>query len=598
MSLHKRSSLGAGLAILVLLPTAAAPSAKDQSGSLPQISDVDRRFLTQLVRRTIDSHFAGDVLYKPGYVPPSLSQMECQIVVTIRRAGVARGIGISSHRAIIQGVREAAVLAAESAIAGGLPRSQVLDGTRIEMQALGPVVPYQSPRNWTEPGAVDEFLEPGIDGVQLFLDDEQRWFTPAEMIAKNVNFTEALRTLAKEITLNPQVLHEALLSKFQTLHWVELDDSGQIVSLTRGMITIAPEQVTPKAVDDAIMQLGDLLVYRQLPSGRFNYEYDPAADRYGQDEDELAQSTATWAAVQFARHAPSDRTRRAAKAAIDERLAHLARLPGADNAAFIAEPKRRNRLGVTALFCLGLAEHSDTSALAATRDQLVRAMRWLQQPGGELVPAFPPASIVDTQERYPGQALLALARDYQLTPSKETLDAFDRAHRFYSEFFASARPPAVVPWHSQAFALMSSLTKRSDYASFVYTMCDLACDHQLRPDNSEAAQLWGAFTARGVFEPGASTALFVQGLAAAARLARERGDLERFDRYRQACKLGVRFLLQLQIKPEECFYIRSTRDALHGLREGPTRSTLRIDDCAHALVALIQSRDIIFAESP
>jgi hypothetical protein len=145
---------------------------------------------------------------------------------------------------------------------------------------------------------------------------------------------------------------------------------------------------------------------------------------------------------------------------------------------------------------------------------------------------------------------------------------------------------------------MAGMTKRSDYANFVFNMSDLACDHQLTPKNCESPQLWGAFAARGVFDPGASTALFVQGLTEAAKLARDQGDSERFDRYRQACTLGVRFLLQLQIKPEECFYIRSTHDALHGLRMSPTQSHLRIDDCAYALVALIQSRDLIFAESP
>lgn len=584
------------LAILtgvIVLSTASAAKSSDLDVSrLPEISKVDRAYLTELVRRTIESRSMetrGETgaLYSPKLVPAQLERIECQVLVTLRQGGFVRGIGVSQRDNAIDAAREAAVLAAESAVVGGVARATLLDQMRIDIQVLGEVIPFVSNRNWTEPGALDGFLAPGVDGVMLFLDEEQRWFTAAEMISKNVSLTEALRTLSKEVTLNPQVLNEARLSKFRALHWWESDDEGHITSLVRGMQIIPPEDVTRRAIRDAINRVGDYLIYRQLPNGRFTYKYNPAAMNYTGADSELAQSGATWAVAELAAHRDTSVARRALRRAVRARMDQWVEFPAA-HGAFLTEPDTENRLGVTAQFYLALSVAPDAERYEASRASLLEAMLWLHQSDGAIIPAFPPAKKLDTQERFSGQALLAMARAYEREPSQRLLDALDQSFEFYRPLFEQRRLPAMVPWFSQAYGIMARLTRKQAYADFVYAMNDLAMEYQRTSKNSDAAELWGAIEAPGIFGAGASTALFAQGFCEAAKTAKHFGDEQRFGRYREASLRAARFILQLEFKPAECYYVKSPTDVLGGIRTTPLDAALTIDSTQDALIALIR----------
>lgn len=591
------------LSVAIVLSTASVAKSDDSGVSrLPEISPVDRAYLTDLVRRTIDSRSTesrgeSGSLYSPKMVPAELEHIECQVLVTLRQGGFVRGIGVSQRDNIIDAAREAAVLAGESAVVGGVERAELLDQMRVDIQVLGDVIPFLSEKNWTEPGALDGFLTPGLDGVMLFLDEEQRWFTAAEMISKNVSLTEALRTLSKEVTLNPQVLNEARLSKFRALHWWESDDAGHITSLVRGMEIVSQDNVTRRAIGDAIGRMGDYLIYRQLPDGRFTYKYNPAAMDYAGADSEVAQSGATWAVAELAGYRDTSAARRALRRAVQARMDQWVEFPAA-HGAFLSEPDTENRLGVTAQFYLALSAAPDADRYEASRASLLESMLWLHQSDGAIIPAFPPATKLDTQERYSGQALLAMAKAYEREPSQQLLDALDQSFEFYRPLFEQRRLPAMVPWFGQAYGIMARLTRKHAYADFVYAMNDLTLEYQLTPANSDAAELWGAIEAPGVFGAGASTALFAQGFCEAAKTAIHFGDKQRYDLYREASLRAARFILQLEFKPNECYYVKSPTDVLGGIRTTPLDAALTIDSTQDALIALIRVDDLLFEGKP
>lgn len=572
---------------MVLSTVAAGQSIASITPALPEINEVDRQYLTKLIRRTLEYRIRDGSLYKPNLVPPQLDSQECQVLVTLRQGGFARGIGVSQRDKIITAAREAAILALESAKVGGANRRRVLDQVRIEVQVLGEIVPFRSLKNWTEPGALDGFLTPGLDGVMLFLDEEQRWFTPAEMISKNVSLQDALRTLSKEVSLDPQVLNEARLSKFRALHWWESDDEGHITSLVRGLDVVDKNEVTPFAIKRAIERIGGYLVYRQLPNGRFAYEYEPASAGYSDSDSELAQSGATWAMAAFAKWGESESARRALRRAIRARRDAWVEFPAA-HGAFLTEPDNQNRLGVTAQLCLALQAAPEPQRYQAGRKSLLDAMLWLQQADGSILPAFPPAHKFDTQDRYPGQALLAFANAYEREPSQRLLDAIDSSFEFYRHRFKQHHPPAMVPWFSQTYGKMARLIRKRTYADFVFEMTDLTLKYQLTPENCTAPELWGAIEAPGIFSAGASTALFLHGLCDAAETARFFDDQDRYERYKTACMQAARFVLQLEFKPSECYFIKSPADVVGGIRTSPTEVNLSISSSKNALIGLIK----------
>ena len=564
---------------------------------VPHIPAVERRFLTQLARRTMVSAASGDQPYEPVYVPPSLSDVECQIVVRLRRKGYNCGIGISEPGLVAQACQEGATRAYGSAKLAGFEGLEFLSDATIEIEALGPLYPYPEDKKWTEPGALDAFIEPGVDGVSITLDDDQRWFTPGEMLAKNVSMDEALRTLFKELSLDPASIPSGRLARFRTLHWWEPAPNRDVVLLRRGMTSVDPSAVVPEVIEASIEKLTHYLVYRQLPDGGFRHTFDPSADIYMDENPVIADSTVAWALACRAASASDKAAHRASEAAIEALRKRIIVLPDVENAGFVATPDAKNKLGVTAQLCLALAESPDADRYATQRTHLANAMLWLQLPTGKIVTAFPPAQVLPVQDVYPGQALFALARCYESSPSQEILDTFDRALGFYQQLFTEDGPPLMVPWQARAFAAMARMTKKRAYADFVFRMCDAATSHQLLSANSPYPELWGAITAPGL-PASASTAAFVAALADAAELASQFGDEQRHRDYASAAVWGARFVMQLQFREVECYFVRSVQDTVNGIRRSPIDCRISSDDCAEAIIALTCVKQLLQSVEP
>jgi hypothetical protein len=303
-----------------------------------------------------------------------------------------------------------------------------------------------------------------------------------------------------------------------------------------------------------------------------------------------------WALSAYARRSRSSAATAAADLAIENQLERRTDLAGIDGAAFIRTADNDNELGATALTCLALLEHPQPQRYAKECDQLLAGMLWLQQPDGRFITAFPPARQLPSQLYFPGEALCALARAHRSDPQERYMQAFDRALSYYRNFFEKQRVPAFVPWQVQAFAEMALHSKRDDFARFVFDMCDWLAGTQLDEQNCKWPEMWGGFAPYTPGRAGVSTASYLEGFADALRLARQRGDSERARRYERVIASAARFVMQLQVRPAEAYFIRSPRDAVGGIRTTPSHNHLRIDHCQHALLALCKARDALFGE--
>ena len=208
--------------------------------------------------------------------------------------------------------------------------------------------------------------------------------------------------------------------------------------------------------------------------------------------------------------------------------------------------------------------------------------------------AFPPVVEVAAQNYFPGEALLALALAYEHEPQAEILTAFDRALDFYRSYFEDSPSPAFVPWQVQAFAAMARHTQRRDYVDYVFALTDWLAQRQLNRDNCDWPELWGGIAAYQPNRAGVATASYLEAFTDALGLARKVEDQPRAERYEQVVKLAARFVMQLQIKPEEAYFVRSQQDAVGGIRTNPALNLLRIDHCQHALVGLLKAREVLY----
>ena len=336
------------------------------------------------------------------------------------------------------------------------------------------------------------------------------------------------------------------------------------------------------------------MAYRQLDSGLFAYQYEPGRDLYSDKQNLVRQVGSVVAMSAHAKWSGNSASRAAADLGIRFHLQGLTDVPDAENAAFIATTDGRNKLGVTALLLLAMAEHPDAQRYKDIRAKLINGILRLQRPSGVFVTSFPPALAIDAQEYFPGEALLAMAADYSEKPSARTLDSFHRAITFYREYFRGTRSPAFVPWQVQAYALMARYTKRRDYVDYVFELTDWLAEKQLDRSNCNWPEMWGGVAAYSDGRAGVSTASYLEGFADALALARSVGDATRAERYERVVREAARFVMQLQVRPAEAYFIRSPQDAIGGIRTSPSLNLLRIDHCQHALVGLIKAREVLF----
>jgi len=583
---------------LLLLAVCIAPARADKLSEpdVPVVSGNHRAYLSRLARRTVRDSALERGTYEPSYVPAALAARSGEVVVRLRQRGYLLATAAAGPAPVALATRDAALTAAEMLLAEKSLDLDLANRMLIEIELVGPPQTFEVEGDWTKPRVVDPFVEPGVHGLILTGGTARHRFCPTELVTSDFTVAEALKRFAEAVRLDPSKTTEVKFSRFRTEHWYEPESSAQTVSLRRGLTVVEPKVVTLKTMDTAIDRLAEYMTYRQLESGLFTYQYDPGGDAYSDEQNLVRQVGAVVAMAVYARASGKSASRAAADLGIRYHLQGLTPVSGVENAAYIATADGRNKLGVTALLALAMAEHPEPDRYASTREQLVNGMLLLQRPSGMFVTAFRPDVEVQAQDYFPGEALLATAAHYRLDPSIRILEAFHQAISFYREYFRGGPSPPFVPWQVQAYTLMAEQSKRRDYVEYVFELTDWLAQMQLNQQNCQWPELWGGVSTYQPGRVGVATAAYLEGFADALKLARAVDDTERSERYERVVREAVRFVLQLQVRPEEAYFIRSPRDAIGGIRTSPSLNRMRIDHCQHALIGLIKARKVLFLD--
>ena len=272
-----------------------------------------------------------------------------------------------------------------------------------------------------------------------------------------------------------------------------------------------------------------------------------------------------------------DEVRGAAECAVDALLAGL-RLDEAGAWIEAGDPPSiaETSFVLLALCSLGRARQDDRAArIAATlwacidRHGRFRTHRDL----GEEADPF--------QDYCPGQAMLALAiacRDGVAAVDEPRLA---RAFRFYRHRFRFNRGFGQVSWLLVSLAAWWGITNDDPFADLAYEVADWILEFQ-------QTKTGGFITGHQSDCPGYTTALYLEGLAAAARLAGTRGDHARRDRYIEAAARALRFLDRLVIQPRDAAILPNPTAAVGAVRASEWSSEVRSDFVQHALIAVLE----------
>jgi orotate phosphoribosyltransferase/AMMECR1 domain-containing protein len=187
------------------------------------------------------------------------------------------------------------------------------------------------------------------------------------------------------------------------------------------------------------------------------------------------------------------------------------------------------------------------------------------------------------QDYFPGQALLALASAHQSGLTEIIDGRLDNAFKYYRHRFRYRRNFGQVSWLMQAFAKWWEATGDRAFADFVFEIGDWVLQHQ-------QAKTGAFINDHQSDSPGYTTALYLEGIAVAARVAASSGDPQRHDRYLESLTRGFAFVDRITIQQRDASLLPNPEFAIGGLRQSLYASEIRVDFVQHSLSAILDAR--------
>jgi AMMECR1 domain-containing protein len=622
--------LSAG-AVAVAQETPATRPAEPLAPPPPLLKPIDQAYLIRTAREAITAASTHSRPSEPVYVPPGLREMRCPVFITLRNEGALLAIGQSEASPVVLGVAAAAENALRTAFAKKKPITPERGRTcSIEIELLGPAVPVGTAAERSEQLA--DRYEPGIEGIGARIGTKDVFIRPSQIVSlepqclregeTSYRCNRYLETIdsvlsalgiatgsddggkeAASIRAGTVPPESVGFSRYRTLHFWQKRPGERPVELISGMRLVMPDEVTPARLDEVIRQTARYIRYRQRPDGFFAYEFLPGRDHYNiADQNWVRQAGVIWSAAVYARITGDAGWRRCSDRAIEAMRRMTRPRAGVEEAVFLPTPDGENKLGATALLGLALLDAPEPERYTGLAIALGDAVRSMQNANGRFVVNFPPATDQPGNQDYsPGEALLFLARLYDRSHEPRWRETLDRALPYYRKYYVEAATPPFVVWQMQAWGQLARTTTLKRYADFVFDMADRLITSQLRIDVTPAEPMSiydGGLDVYAKRRTGISTAPYVEGLIEALRTARAFRETARAGRYADVIGRATRFILQLQFKPEEAYYVRSPTDVIDGFRSSPLESAIRIDNDQHALFALMGARALLWPDAP
>jgi hypothetical protein len=261
-----------------------------------------------------------------------------------------------------------------------------------------------------------------------------------------------------------------------------------------------------------------------------------------------------------------------------------------------------NRLAAAGLIVLTIHELPAPQAdLLEKAEQLCNYIRSRQQPDGSLsfrdVPGDARGALEDVEGTafYPGVALYGLMRSQDQRPASWKIDVVRRALGYYQPWWRAHKSLTMVPWQTAACAEAYLRTRELAFAAFVNEMNDWVCGLQYGLDPRHP-EWWGGF--KGYQDgnllpspPQIGSAAYAEGLVEACRVARQAGDVARYDRYKAALELCLQFVIRLQYAETNAQHFAAAyrqRFLIGGFHASHEDGNLRLDYNQHAVGALVQ----------
>lgn len=555
-----------------------------ESARIRSLEDEDKAYLVRLARRTLLAIAQGET--PPGAdAPASLSSWNTrpQVYCTLRQDG--RTVGRAGGRS--ENLAEAVVAAVRGALeeqrrhdARGATAASAFG---IELSVLGGWVPLGR-ISWSQ---LRGLVELGLHAIRLELGDRTAVFNASVPVHQRYELETALDSLGVESGAGSAAWRfpDATLSLAHELHLVEASGGRGFFELRRGMLAGPAAPVTRARLMSSLRAGAEWLMRNQREDGTYAYLFEPERAAFSDADNVIRQASTAFGLAAVGAYLEEPAIEDSARRCIDYLLSKT-KYGDADRSTPYIHHLSVHDLGATAVTLLAILHLANPEPYEDATLALGRSITTLQDDCGQLRSSFSEPSCYIGQSFFPGEALFALSALYERTRAVEFRRCIERAFGYYPQAWRHSRDAPFVPWQTHAAYRMYGLTEERRYADFAFEMNDWVVGQIWNEEGSPDPDFVGGI---GQPRPGVSTATLIEGIAEAYALAKKTGDSRRADRYRAAIVGAAEFVLRLQFKEQEAYYLpaESRGGAIGGFRLSLADHSLRIDAAEHCMVALL-----------
>jgi len=608
-----RGIIGFGVTAVAYLACAATgvaqsttphqPAASRPAFACENLSAEDLDFIVNTARRVVHAVWSGRQP-ESTYAPPSLRGIKTRVSVTLRHRGRVIGQADSGEEDLMRAVNGAASLAVRR-----VPREMLADPNNafragLEVELVGP------PR-YLSFGLDDEFhhdtrlfsaFEPGVDGVGVELHGRAGRARPSVILASNYTPNLALQHAEKEAGFaadtKERSRHAIRYFSFRTVHLWQQDAGSKPQRLVRGVTIVPTGAVAEREIDQAIRDLLDHVRKRRRRDAWFAYEFVPGSEEFSDVNLLFGQFAAAWGLGSFGQLLDSPADVESASRVFAAAQSFVQPIASERRArAVVVLSELEVPLATTGMYLSGIVRFGSPE-IKLPPAEIADAIRIVQADNGRFDTVFPPEPAVEGNAFAAAVAMRGLL-DYRGDRDDELVaGALRRGLRFYRNYFRHLPDRALAAWMTQTLAAAYRRKPDPEVSDSLFEMADWLVSRQINADWTAAPELIGGVVDRTSNTADASTAVCLLAFADAHWMADRLGDRERLIRYAQAMRLAARFVMQLQFRSAECFYVGSPQDVVGAVRASLWDHRLRVDDSALALWALTRAREQLYGPPP
>lgn len=453
----------------------------------------------------------------------------------------------------------------------------------------------------------------GLDGI-AFGSDFHTAFLPQEVTGYNMiksrkfNIKRAFNALHNHLPTTFSTFAEPIDNNSQTEAYrfrtksYFINEKG-FVKLYRGHKIY--KTLTEADLKDAITLTKDNYFKNVVgKNGKFIYSFLPAVNKREKRYNILRHAGTVYSMLEIYEIMPDEELMEEIKRAFEFLINKIKPLEINGEKVKVVVEKDAHKVGGNALAIIAFAKYTqitkDTQYVKLMQD-LASWMKHVQDETGRFTvhkQRYSTGEPFDfVSHYYPGEAILSLVRLYQIDKNEEWLDVAEKA----AQYLITIRDrdvtiDTIAHDHWLLYGLNELYRERQKdiYLNHSFFIAEAMMKTQITKDTASRKELVGGYVPKSGNEPRSTpVACRSEGLGAAYRLARDFNHPDIANKMKKAIENGIKFQLQMQLKPESVMYYKNKKLCLGAVQSGLKTFDLRIDYTQHNISSFISYLKIL-----